>query len=89
MHKDNTYRTPRPHRVITFIDFNADGSVDTTDVTQEFGRRAGLNTRRSDVSDRRRRANRKDRRIDRQILRRNLDVELSRGGRGSAIYFVH
>lgn len=77
-HTDRTYRTPRPHRVVEFIDFNTDGSVDTVVYTQEFGRRAGCRTHKSDVTERRIRSNRNERRGTRRALR----------SKGSAIYFA-
>jgi hypothetical protein len=68
-HTDRTYRTPRPHRVVTFIDHNADGTVDTLAVTQEFGRRAGLHTHKSQTTYARRSGNRIDRHATRRQLR--------------------
>lgn len=89
-HTDRTRRTERPHREVTFLDWRWDGDllvVDTTTVTQEYGRRAGLHDHKSQISERRRRVNRRDRHEARTQLRdprRHDDVE-TRQPRGRAI----
>lgn len=70
-------RTPRPHRIITFRDFEIVDGVEVvteTTIVQEFGRRAGLHTSKSQTTDHRRRANRNERRGTRVALRRNPDA---------------
>lgn len=76
-----TTRTHRPHRVITF----SDGE----EFTQEYGRRKGLHTHKSQTTDLARRLNRRDRRNGRDALRRgDWDVELPQP-RGRALWLSY
>lgn len=86
---DRTRRTHRPHRVAEFLDFDGDGEVvRVIRVTQEYGRRAGLHTGKSQTAEHRRASNRRDRRDARQALRRDPDSVSARPRRCDSIWLA-
>lgn len=77
----------RPARTIRFISgHEADGTPILVEHRQEFGRRAGLHTRKSQASYGRRLINRRDRHDARAQLRRDPDSVELRQPRHQAVW---
>jgi hypothetical protein len=84
----------RPTRQIAWIRFEdhapvyVDGVPVFETVEQEVGRRAGLHTHKSQVSERRRRGNRRDRAAARRQLRNDPENTEFRQPRGQAVWLA-